>query len=169
MRRGCVSGRNGARPSTQVTLPMLDTRRAYAPAFALAALSACQVADPPSDHEGAELRDIGDVATTTAEVPDGDTFAYLLSRYDANGDETITTDEYTRHEVQLSRWDSNGDGVLTGVDFDVPEPSYAEIGELRKARVAGRYFQVTMRTRSCASRSWRRPSPPTKGPAATGS
>lgn len=131
---------------------MLDTRFRYAPCLALAALCACQASDgrssdardTPSDPGTRTPGRTGVRASTESGVPavEGDTFAYLLSRYDANGDGTITPDEYTRHEVQLSRWDSNGDAVLTAVDFDVPEPSYEEIGELRKRRVVGRYFQA---------------------------
>ena len=135
---------------------MPDARFRYASFLALVALCACHAPEDASgDTQRADPRSLAgpepsapDMGTTLAQpdprapVEEGDTFAYLLARYDANGDETITAAEYTRHEVQLSRWDNNGDAVLTAADFDVPEPTYAEIGRLRKARVVGRYFQA---------------------------
>lgn len=71
------------------------------------------------------------------------TFAYLLDRYDDNGDGAIAPGEYTRNEGQFERWDTDGDERLTAADWPDEDPTVMPaIMKLAKARLVGRQFQV---------------------------
>lgn len=73
----------------------------------------------------------------------GDPFAFLLARYDRDGDLEITSDEYMRLEGQLAAWDRDGDGRVTARDFEPEEGGImATIGALRRERSIGRAFQT---------------------------
>jgi len=71
------------------------------------------------------------------------TFAYLLERYDTDGDAVITPAEYTRHDGQLARWDLDGDGRVTEADWALEDPQVSpQIDVMQRLDVLGRYFQT---------------------------
>jgi hypothetical protein len=71
--------------------------------LALAALCSCQTS--------------GGHAGTTASVADDTAWHYLATKYDHNGDGTISPAEYGREEADFARLDGDGDRSLTQADF----------------------------------------------------
>jgi Ca2+-binding EF-hand superfamily protein len=72
------------------------------------------------------------------------TWDYLLTKYDADGDGTVTRDEYDRGAEAFDGHDRNGDGSLTFADYD-PELRRAETERRQAASraqaVIALYFQ----------------------------
>lgn len=79
-------------------------------------------------------------------APEGvdDAFAYLVGKYDTDGDGLVSQAEYTRASGRFGRLDSDGDGFLTPDDFkglQVPERG-SGMGIGMSQRFMGRYFQL---------------------------
>lgn len=84
-------------------------------------------------------------------------FAYLVQRYDRDGDGAVAMTEYDRTDSQFARWDRDSDGRLTAADFErrsggaerqrggagstaAPATGTATTGRTR--RTLARYFQA---------------------------
>jgi len=109
-------------------------------AFALGCLAACQ-------SSGSEVAAPSAPADQAAQVSppesSGSTFAYLLARYDADRDGSITALEYTRHDGQFARWDSDGDQRISEADWsDQATTISPQIDALQRLDLLGRYFQT---------------------------
>jgi hypothetical protein len=109
-------------------------------ALAGALLGACQETQPAPQPI---VPDDAPRAAAPPIVVSNATFAYLLERYDADGDAVITQAEYTRHDGQLARWDRDGDGHVTEADWAVEDPQVSpQIDVMQRLDVLGRYFQT---------------------------
>ncbi|MFT7669183.1 MAG: hypothetical protein ACI8X5_001883 [Planctomycetota bacterium] len=101
-----------------------------------ALILSCQAAET-SPTEARPIEALAPVGTA------GSPFAYLLERYDTDGDEGIAPEEYTRHDGQFARWDTNGDGLITEMDWtDQPAQVGSQIKVMQRMDVLGRYFQT---------------------------
>ena len=108
-----------------------------------AVLSACATRTQAVSTEGVFHR------SEAPRVVDADgshetTWDYLVTKYDANGDGSVTVAEYDRGAEAFARHDRNGDGLLSYADYD-PEALKLERERQRtldRARpVLARYFQ----------------------------
>jgi Ca2+-binding EF-hand superfamily protein len=71
------------------------------------------------------------------------TWVYLVRKYDDDGDERITPDEYDRKGGNFDRLDRNEDGALTASDFERdPNQRRNMMRGMRAQRVVAMYFQV---------------------------
>ena len=78
-------------------------------------------------------------------------WAYLLDRYDENGDGSVSSAEYSREGGSIDRWDRDEDGQLTDADFassssgmgSGPSPAdmRRQMREPMGRRMMSRYFQ----------------------------
>lgn len=101
-------------------------------------LGACQKTEPTPEAP----EQVATSAAAQDETLDA-TFAYLLERYDTDGDAVIRPAEYTRHDGQLARWDTNADGVVSSEDWGAEDPLVTpQIDILQRMDVLGRYFQT---------------------------
>lgn len=72
-------------------------------------------------------------------------WAYLVDRYDTDGDGTVSAEEYDRREGQFDRWDRDENGELTAADFEKRKRSGKRRDPMIKGktkRTLARYFQV---------------------------
>lgn len=115
---------------------------------AIACLCACRareasVAPGPAATTRIASRSDPGTAGSPAELDVNPTFAYLLERYDADGDGVVTAAEYTRRNGQLERWDTDGDGRLTVSDWGADDPLIdPQILDLQERWLLGRAFQA---------------------------
>lgn len=104
-----------------LTVPFHGACRSAAPTLAV---------DTPSEPET-----VADTHTTV--------FDYLLDRYDVDGDQRISAEEYTRHDGQFERWDQDGDGHLSAADWSEAALRVSpQIETMVRMDILGRFFQT---------------------------
>ncbi len=104
-------------------------------AFVVLAVAGCQT-NPGSDYTS-----LGEVAPPMELDKQVDsTWVYLRNKYDTDGDDRITSQEYDREGGRFDRVDSNGDGVITAADFEQGRGRRME--GMRAQRIVAMYFQI---------------------------
>lgn len=105
--------------------------------------------EPTIEEVGFEVGATQAAATTVAmplylEQEFDSTIGYLLAAYDANGDATISRDEYSRGDSTWDRLDKNKDGAINEADF-VRREGGGGSDRMRTfvaQRMIGKYFQA---------------------------
>lgn len=101
---------------------------------ALASVLSCGQTEPPSDAE--ELR-VPTAAPGTYESP----LAYLLDRYDSNGDGAVSWSEHGRTAQAFARLDRDGNGLVDSADYAAAPAKGSRMRGERAALLIGAYLQ----------------------------